>query len=191
MNTISTATTNVNNNNNQQATYEFEKLQKEKASLESHLVAYKLKYAENSSKILELEDEKDNLNKKIDGLNDRMKNKEDIIKNLINERDSLKYHNINLTKKNSNSERLNIDSHRLKSMKSIYSTVHSPERDNPNITFKHSKTKTENNMYISTDASSNIHIDHPNNAKTPKSGFVKIIKNIFTSDKKSEKNIDK
>lgn len=170
---------------------ELDKLQKEKTNLESQLVVYKLKYAENSSKIMELEDEKDMLKKRSDNFNEKVKAKDEIIKNLIQERDNVKsFYRGKRDRDNSNknihdypsilfTERCQTDV--LRDSMSM-STPHSPERKG---TYSHKKNSK--NIYLATEAISNDHdiyqIPTVSGSKTP-SGFAKLIKNIFNSDKR-------
>jgi hypothetical protein len=77
--------------NNTNTSEMIEKLSKENLQLESKLVMYKLKFAEQSSKLLGYEENYLLLKKKIDTLNETLKMKEEIIKNIISERDNLKY----------------------------------------------------------------------------------------------------
>lgn len=180
--TMSTTTTNINPN----LTYDYEKLQRDKANLEAQLVTYKLKYAENSSKIFELDDEKENLKKKMADLNEKLTNREEIIKNLINERDSLKYSNFNLARKSIKTDRGNLDYGKY----TTSSTPQSPER---NYMLKKSNSKANiENLYIQTEFNNpynylNTDVSPSPRNKTPNS-FVKILKNIFVSD---NKRIDK
>ena len=69
---------------------ENEKLQKEKAAMESQLVIYKLKYAESSSSLMESEDNRLILKKKNEDLVEKLKIKDEIIKNLVSERDNIR-----------------------------------------------------------------------------------------------------
>lgn len=54
------------------------------------MVAYKLFYAEKSSKLMDVEDNYGALYKKMENLNEKCKVKDDIIKNLISDRDKLR-----------------------------------------------------------------------------------------------------
>lgn len=78
---------------------ENDKLQKEKASMESQLVIYKLKYAESSSSFMEAEDNRIILKKKNEDLIEKLKMKDEIIKNLVGERDNIRetYLNTSIT----------------------------------------------------------------------------------------------
>lgn len=69
---------------------ENEKLQKEKAAMESQLVIYKLKYAESSSNLMEAEDNRLILKKKNEDILEKLKIKDEIIKNLVSERDNIR-----------------------------------------------------------------------------------------------------
>lgn len=79
------------NTNVTTSTYtECDRLTKENIALENQLVSFKLKFAENSSKIMELEDQLSSIKRKLDLANDKHKTKDDIIKSLIQERDALR-----------------------------------------------------------------------------------------------------
>ena len=83
---------------------DMEKILKEKTLLENQLVAYKLLYAEKSSKLMDTEDNYGVLYKKVENLNEKILVKDDIIKNLIYERDTIRDNylnsNSNVTNKN-------------------------------------------------------------------------------------------
>ena len=68
--------------------------------MENQLVAYKLLFAEKSSKLMDTEDNYGVLYKKVENLNEKCKVKDEIIKNLISERDSIR--NNYLTSSNNN-----------------------------------------------------------------------------------------
>lgn len=173
MSSLASSTTNHTMN------LELEKLQKEKVGLENQLVMYKFKYAEQSSKILEIEDERDAFRKKFESLSDKIRIKEEIIKSLINERDSLRQHTSHTRPKafiRQNTEKV---------FKGNYASAnHSPERTERNRTNKeiYMQTDVQSNMDLKTDRNSQT-TTNMEGGKTP-SGFAKIFKNIFSSEKK-------
>jgi hypothetical protein len=200
MGTFSTTNTNMNN-----LQIECDKIYKEKTNLENQLVVYKLKYAEQSSKIMELEDQKEMYKKRYESCSEKMKLKDDIIKSLIEERDSLKYssnknqkfgtvHKNIINNGSSTDRNYNTNQSIMNTTKSNY---HSPERK-----FTRNFTKTKGNIYLNTYTDltnthneSNLNSNYMNtecvgNFNVPVSGsktpgrFVNIIKNIFISDKK-------
>ncbi len=174
MSSLASSTTNHTMN------LEIEKLQKEKVGLENQLVMYKFKYAEQSSKILEIEDERDAFRKKFETLSDKIRIKEEIIKSLINERDSLRQPTSHTRPKafiRQNTEKV---------FKGSYASAnHSPERTERNRTNKEIYMQTDvlsNNGELKTDRNIST-TTNMEGGKTP-SGFAKIFKNIFSSEKK-------
>jgi hypothetical protein len=164
---------------------DYEKIQKEKVILENQLVVYKLKYAENSSKIMELEDEKDSLKKKYENCVDTINTKDEIIKNLIKERDSIKYTNTNTHNTNTHVPALD----RINTSRNLKrGTTFNTESFYCHTDRDHTPTYNKNNIngkkssYIITDTDIG-NTEAYKNSKTP-IGIVKMFKNIFNSDKK-------
>lgn len=160
---------------------------KAQSALENQLVMYKLKYAELSSKVMELEDEKEVLRKRNDDSVEKIKLKDEIIKNLISERDSLKYGRSSI--KNT----ISIPALNTKAM------TRSPETKNRGLQFDeriYMQTEVEEangkcinqGYYLNTDRGGMSSNSAVSGSKTPGAGgkgFVKILKNIFISDKKN------
>jgi hypothetical protein len=174
---------------------DFDKVHIEKANIENQLVMYKLKYAEQSSKVIELEDDRENLQKKNETLSEKVKVKDDIIKSLINERDSIKYRQssgCNTIKLNGYmTERANESMIKTQQQ---WSACNSPERKDHKLDRSEisdnkmtvSAKKAKNNLIINTEQNERVNVNmgiHPGTSKNS-SGFVKILKNIFISDKK-------
>jgi hypothetical protein len=135
---------------------------------------------------MELEDEKEFMKKKCENLSEKLKTRDEIIKHLIEERDSIKYSN------NCNPVKKNLKVKKSKTNDNTISTPQSPERvadyktqnnvnpvDNLYIQTETNNTncQTQYVHYIQTDT------NQCNGQKTP-NGLVKILKNIFISDKK-------
>jgi hypothetical protein len=183
----SVGTNSTTNSNNQQIQIEFDKLQKEKVGLENQLVMYKFKYAEQSSKIIELEDEREMFKKKYEASSEKMRIKEEIIKSLIQERDSLRVPSLNTKRINHHKIPNAPLSHR--GSNNFHGQINrSPERSETQSNHPiHLETEIISNDFINTSNinSSHLHTEYnaPSGSKTP-GGFVKIFKNIFSSDKK-------
>jgi hypothetical protein len=170
-----------------------------------------MKYAENSSKIMELEDEKESLKKKVENSMEFLKTKDEIIKNLISERDILRnslgsssnsfklkrmasekiftnhFTNEEPTIVNTSSRnKINESIYRCQTQESQIHKTFSSKTPAENVSPIRKMVKNSSNAGLSTAESLyNKHYEVPSTLsnKTPKS-FVKIIKNIFISDKK-------
>ncbi len=188
MSSVGTIST-TNSNSQQQIQFEFEKLQKEKAGLESQLVMYKFKYAEQSSKIIELEDDRDLFKKKYETCADKMRIKEEIIKSLIHERDSLRAPN-QVRSRNVHHKiptgQLSQRGTNICQTQTHSNILRSPERRPNNldtesvISGEMVNTTMIYTNKLQTDCNTTM---TPSGSKTP-GGFAKIFKNIFSSDKK-------
>lgn len=199
--TYSTTNTHLKGNQNNIVTpnlndvsFEVDKLTKEKTSLENQLVLYKFKFAEQSSKIMEIEDEKESYKKKYENYFEKVKLKDEIIKNLISERDNLKYRKMGTLTAGSGGISLKSSENNIKHSENAITNNKIPTPS----TKKKNRFDQENN-YLNTDidfthdtgyinsTDQYLHTDKgPNsNSKNPSSkGFVKILKNIFIHDKK-------
>lgn len=142
---------------------------------------YKLKYAEQSSKLIELEDEKEIYKKKFESLNEKNKMKDEIIKSLIAERDSLKY---SKDKVNAGKSKVNLTNHTIMNYSPEKSTIRTRNLGNELYT-PDSGYHTERmpSSYLHTEGGSTHSANSTSGSRTP-NGIVKILKNIFTSEKK-------
>lgn len=134
-----------------------EKLQKEKFSLENHLVNFKLKYAEISSSFMEADDERVMLRKKNEDFYEKLKVKDEIIKNLLSDRDNIRNAylsssniNKNETFQNSNMNINNVSLTQRSICENVGNRTSSNDVNKPNMQKinKDKMSKKFNNLFI-------------------------------------------